>query len=299
MKSVHYIDEEGLSRADHELWEHPRAAQAAPDVDLGSFGVKNWGWVELRAGGTGLEVRLRPAVVSPAALAGAFYQMMDLRPGRCVLSLFDRTWRHQVFGSFAQLRNAIETLVAGTKSKYIGRRFHAEPLGFDQLDPDLHAPMIRLVEIWKATQGVLPSDPLQPFRKARCLARVTLLTTRPPDDELVVTYRGRGLDYYADRKHAGIGATLDHQPDPAFARASGAAYAVAHRTGNPWLDTVEAAISGPDGLGRRSVYDRLILPWRTADGGTIVSGYTVVRGRVAWEASTKRRASSRSSSGRM
>ncbi len=252
------------------------------DSDPVTFAVRQLGMIEVAVGEFGARVRMRPAIASSRALSELFFQLGDLRPPRFVLSHFQGFWREELVPGYTPLTRRVEELVYGVRSRHPEKAFHAE----DQpLDPDqslIPAPFARLLREWAARGGQLPSNTVLPFRRSGCLGRTTLVA-EAGDSRMVIAFRGRHLTHYGAAGWTRyVGQPVDRQPDLRFSSAASAIYAEAHLRNVPILQSCEGTIAAPSGVGRRSIYDRLILPWRTADGRRMVSGVSHLRGRADW-----------------
>ncbi len=257
-----------------------------PDADTVVFAVRHLGIIEVAVAPLGVRVRLRPALVSPRALGRLLYFLGDLRPRRCVLTYYDRGWHEELIPGFDALVKRIQETVYGVVSRHPGKLFHAEERPLDPEVSLIARPFAHLVEEWTARGGVLPENATVPFRRARCLGRTTLVT-HDGDSRLLVAFRGRHLTHYGSAgwtKYVGV--PIEEQPDLQFSAAAGAAYADTQSRHRPLLESCEGTIAAPSGAGRRSIYERLLLPWRTHDGRWLTSGVSQLRGRTDWRKAT-------------
>ena len=243
----------------------------------------------------GVRVRLRPALASPRVLSRLLYCLADLQPRRCVLTYFDGNWHEELVPGFAALVGRIEELVYGVRSRHPEKLFHAEER---PIDPDVSLiarPFARLLVEWVRRGGRLPEDPTMPFRRAGCLGRTTLVE-QAGSSRLLVAFRGRHLTHYGQAGWTKyVGMPVDEQPDLAFSAAATVAYARVEQRQKPLLESCEGTIAAPTGIGRRSIYERLILPWRTHDGQPFISGVSHLRGRTDWRKPTNSSLSASSS----
>ena len=252
------------------------------DSDPATFAIRHLGMIEVAVGEFGARVRMRPAIVSSRAVSELFFQLGDLRPRRFVLTYFQGVWHEELVPGYTPMTRRVEELVYGVRSRHPDKAFHAE----DQpLDPDqslIPGPFARLLREWVARGGQLPDNMALPFRRSGCLGRTTLVAELG-DSRMVVAFRGRHLTHYGAAGWTRyVGQPVDRQPDIRFSSAASAIYAEAHLRNAPILQACEGTIAAPSGVGRRSIYDRLILPWRTADGRRLVSGVSHLRGRADW-----------------
>ena len=252
------------------------------DSDPLTFAIRHLGVVEVAVGEAGARIRMRPAIASSRALSELLFLLADLRPRRFVLTHFQRTWQEELVPGFSPLTRRIEELVHGVRSRHPEKLFHAEERPIDPDQSLIPGPFARLLHEWAQRGGCLPPDATTPFRRSGCLGRTTLVRNRG-GSEMVVAFRGRHLTHSGSAGWTQyVGQPVDQQPDLRFSTAASAIYAEAHIRGAPILQACEGTIAAPTGIGRRSIYERLILPWRTADGERMVSGVSHLRGRADW-----------------
>ena len=264
-------------------------------MDPGEFAVRYLGHIEVGVTSKGARVRLRPSIQARPALVQVLYVLAELRPRRIVLAHFDRAWHDEMMSGFQELVARIEDLIYGERSRHPDKRFHAEQRDLRSEREAIHLPFVILLEIWSKRGGILPADITAPFRLAHCKGRTTLVDVTH-EQRLLVSHRGRQLTHYGRAGWTGLlGQPVEAQPDPVYAQAASRGYIEVRDTGEPRIETCEAGISRADGQGRRSVYDRLLLPWRTGTGRIVVSGVSVLRGRTDWSAPTNAARSATSS----
>ncbi|ROQ00011.1 hypothetical protein EDC65_1806 [Stella humosa] len=248
-----------------------------------SYGVRKFGMIELAAAGAGVRLRLQPTAITDRALTQIMFLLADLRPRRMVLTHFAGDWCHEMVPGIDALALRIEQLKSGPRSRHLDKAFHAEELVADPAVTAMPESFVRLMAIWTMRGGILPDDPRRPFRRAHCLGRTTLVE-HAGDSRMLVAFRGRRLTHYgAAGWSEALGRSVYEQPDMRFSTAASQVYGEAHARGGPILEACEGSIAAPSGIGRRSIYDRLILPWQTEDGRRMVSGVSHLRGRVDWK----------------
>ncbi|MGE0725344.1 MAG: hypothetical protein AB7O45_13280 [Alphaproteobacteria bacterium] len=263
------------------------ASRIPPGLDFAEYAVRYLGDIEISVLDAGARVRLRPSIQQDPAIAEVLFELGRIQPRRILLSHWDKRWIDEMVAGYPHLVARIQQLVYGDRSRYPDKRFHAEVQEIAAGSDTLHQPFGRLIELWSRRRGILSQDVVDPFRRAGCIGRTTLVdVTR--EDRMVVSHRGRHLTHYGRTGWTGaVGKPIDAQPDPVFAAAAARAYLDVRNAGQPRIETCEAGIRRPDGAGRRSVYDRLLLPWRTDTGRVFVSGVSVLRGRTDWIDPTK------------
>lgn len=253
------------------------------DCDPLTFAIRDLGIIEVAFAEWGARVRLRPAIASSRAVSELMYLLSDIRPRRFVLTHLQRTWEEELVPAFSPMVLRLEELVYGVRSRHPDKLFHAEDRSLDPDQSLMPAPFARLLRQWIRRNGRLPDNATLPFRRSGCLGRTTLVE-ECGDSRMVIAFRGRHLTHYGTAGWTKyIGQPIDRQPDIRFSSAASAIYAEAHPRAAPILQTCEGTIASPAGVGRRSIYERLILPWHLPDGRRVVSGVSHLRGRADWK----------------
>jgi hypothetical protein len=102
--------------------------------------------------------------------------------------------------------------------------------------------------------------------------RLSVVTAPRIGAPLRFQFFGEGFKFYDERQKLNVlGAPIEEQPDPDYGKWLAGQYQNVVDTGQPALDYVTAQITPDTGPGRRSRYERLLLPWRTRDGKVIVT----------------------------
>lgn len=253
------------------------------DSDPLTFAIRHLGVVEVAFGEWGARVRLRPGIASSRAVSELMYLLSDIRPRRFVLTHLQRNWEEELIPAFSTMVLRLEELVYGVRSRHLEKLFHAEERSLDPDQSLIPVSFARLLREWSQRDGRLPDNATLPFRRSGCLGRTTLVEERD-DSRMVIAFRGRHLTHYGAAGWTEyVGQPVDRQPDMRFSSAASAIYAEAHPRAVPILQSCEGTIATPGGVGRRSIYERLILPWRLPDGRRFVSGVSYLRGRADWK----------------
>src|SRR5579862_832379 len=102
------------------FWMRPRQAEG----NIVDYAVSNLGFIHIwPVDGSSIVVSLRPDLVRPKTMAGAFYAMADLRPVRVFISSTTTTkQRWELFNSLDRALNRIDRLVAAARRSSIGNQ---------------------------------------------------------------------------------------------------------------------------------------------------------------------------------
>ena len=249
-----------------------RIGYSNPDFDAGDYVVRNLGFVAIsRRSSDRMMVRLRPSMVSGQALDSALRVLVSQNFAQGEIQHFGQDWTSEVWPNDpAMLHRLVELCEksAGTKEPQFG----AKALQLDSLAETDDNPLRPLFQKWRVSSSVF-DDTTMPFLIGYGLDyRLTVMTAQGHGEPMRFQFFGEGFKFYDAKQKANIiGAPIDHQPDPDYGKWLRAQYSKVIETGKPSLDYVTARIKSDDGPGRRSRYERLLLPWRTNDNKLLVT----------------------------
>jgi hypothetical protein len=237
----------------------------------------------LRRQGRMVRVEMRPALVKPATLIGLYYNLLDVRPERILLSCVTTDGAsHELFDDMAELAATIERSIDDE-----GMRRHRPPYALSQrplqqLGRPRHARLGQIVALWGARRGDLPDDLVPQLRRHGLSARIALLRNPAATGRLVYDHLGSGYSFFG---HAClplmlVGADVEMLPDRDFGGWVAESYYRCLAEGAPRLETISAVLRRTDGQKLWSYYDRVLLPWRASDGTRYVLGLSEVRRRA-------------------
>jgi hypothetical protein len=159
-----------------------------------------------------------------------------------------------------------------------GPRFSASPLALDKLNAENVIPGMRATySEWRQARGRFSDDRLNQILKnptdADCL-----LTRQDRDGLLFVDALPSYLKHWeAQDPESLIGKSVDHFPDQVYAANAAQAFPQVRRSEKPRLETVDSIVTRTDGLVSIIRYDRLLLPWQSANGEKFVTATAFVR----------------------
>lgn len=260
-----------------------RAMVAGPtsDLDAAAYAVCNLGYVLLCRQGRRVRAQMRPALVQPATLIGLYYVLLDLKPEQILLARSGAEGGAlEIFDDVAEFAATVERDIDSARRHHPAYALSLRPLR--QLGRQRYARFAPAAALWTATRGALPADLLAVMRRFGLQGRVTLLRKPIGTGRLVYDYVGTGYSFVGDACYTLtlIGNDVELLPDPEYGDRVGASYHASLADQEPRLETVSAVILRSDGARVWSYYDRLILPWRTADGASCVLGVSEVRRRA-------------------
>ncbi len=249
-----------------------RIGYSNPDFDAGDYVVRNLGFVAIsRRSRERMMVRLRPSLVSGAALNSALRVLVGQEFAQGEIQHYGREWTSEVWPNDPAMLHRLVELCEKSHAP-AEPRFGAKALQLDSLADTDGNPLRPLFQKWRVSASVF-DDTTMPFLIGYGLDyRLIVMTAEDAGDPLRFQFMGEGFKFYDARQKANIiGAPIDHQPDSDYGRWLASQYSKVVETGKPSLDYVTACIRSDQGPGRRSRYERLLLPWRTADNRLLVT----------------------------
>lgn len=254
-----------------------RIGYSNPDFDAGDYVVRNLGFLSIsRRSSQRITLRLRPSMVSVAALNAAIMALSNQEFAQAEIQHFDQDWTQEVWPNDPALFNHLAALCENG-AKPTEPRFAAKPLQLDQLEASTGNPLKPLFQKWRVSASSF-DDTTMPFLIGYGLDyRLLVMTADRSGEPLRFQFFGEGFKFYdAKQKANTIGAPIDQQPDADYGRWLADQYGRVAESGEPCLDYVTACIRSGEAPGRRSRYERLLLPWRTQDNRRLVTCASVL-----------------------
>tara|TARA_R110002096_G_scaffold162540_6_gene329654 strand:+ start:346 stop:1326 length:981 start_codon:yes stop_codon:yes gene_type:complete len=249
-----------------------RIGYSNPDFDAGDYVVRNLGFVSIsRRSSDRVMVRLRPSLVSGQALDSALRVLVGQSFTQGEIQHYAKEWTSEVWPNDpAMLHRLVELCQKDGETQE--PKFGSKALQLDTLADTDGNPLRPLFQKWRVSDSVF-DDTTMPFLIGYGLDyRLMVMTAQGSADPLRFQFVGEGFKFYDAKQKANIiGAPIDRQPDPDYGRWLREQYSKVIESGKPSLDYVTASIHSGPGPGRRSRYERLLLPWRTADDKLLVT----------------------------
>ncbi len=251
-----------------------------PDFDLADYAVRNFGCVRLRNHGAALRLHLAPETISERTFGSTVRMMVNHPRDRYAFEI-------GALGSCVEIVSNLNDSIARLEDFRGGIEWRcgtivvSEELSLGRLRHPKRGRLRELIKEWKRLRGHLSRDVLAPFELSDVAGR-TVLARMQGQGRTRIEHFGARLDVYGTGWHErAIGLDLEEQPDPAYAAGTAKGYREVAATERPRLELVDALIRAPGRHPQRSRYERLLLPWRSSDGATFVSGASVLRTRFA------------------
>lgn len=237
------------------------------DDDRTARAVRDMGFVEVSGVRDGIQVRLRPLLVSGPAATQVFFVLADMRPSRVVLVRYDderRQWRHEIGGHW---RNALDRINALVFANERMPSYTASDLDLAEIDSRPDDGLIELRLLWERTNRRLVNGADDSFSGLPS-ARDSVLVARDAEgDGLRILRLGSALHFYGSEwSAAATGRDMSDQPDPVFAARVVANLRRAIALDRPLFHRVDAIVRRSARTAVQVSYRRLVLPWQLEDG---------------------------------
>lgn len=259
-----------LDRHGFRLDGRPDDADPQPadvEVERTALAVRDLGFVEVSGVRDGVQVRLRPLLVSGPAATQVFFALADIRPPRVVLVRYDderQQWRHEICGHW---RNAVDRMNALVFANERSPSYTATELDLAEIDALRDDAPSALHRLWERDRRLLADRPEDAFA-GLAAARHSLLVAQDTGDHILrILHLGGGLQFYdAQWAAAAMGRDLAEQPDALFAARVVANLRRSIALDRPLFHRVEAVVRRSARTAVQVSYRRLVLPWQLADG---------------------------------
>jgi hypothetical protein len=247
---------------------HPNGAEGGdPQSDPAALAVHDLGFIEVSSVRDGVQIRVRPLLVSGPAATQLFFALADMRPSRVVLVRFDddrRQWRHEICGHW---RNALERMNALVFANERLPSYLAAELDLAELETQPEQGLHELRRLWERSNRRLENGAAEALAGLALHEQSLLVAADPPGDALRIVRLGANLHFYG-REWTGsaTGRALADQPDGVFAARIEANLRRSIALARPLFHRVEATVRRSSRTAVQVSYRRLVLPWRMADG---------------------------------
>jgi hypothetical protein len=271
------IDSRGAEWDLSEPWLYRHLGFVGTATEMTDFVIRNLGYVSLRIEGQRVTIRVRPDYFSEAAFEKLVAKIGFVEPARiivkaeidgpdCVDILSDPS------DAIAHLH---ELRVSRTRSSRT--KFFADVLSLDRLAEQPGNQITDAYRRWCQARGRLPrhsartmlDDPLHAPWLLGSLEKGKGLVTRTVPEYITFWNTSERADL--------IDTPMVAHPDSEFGKAAEKTYLAVHRDERPVLELVSTVVQPPGGLLHWGRYQRLILPWRTSDGGLLLSSVSAVK----------------------
>jgi hypothetical protein len=252
----------------------------APDYDAVGFAVRNLGFIRFEAlDRVVTEIELHPRNVERRALLAVERKLRRVATNLFRIKYLAEEWQSEISASLERTLARLRELCAPAFELTSHKRFQVE-----SLDPKLlfdaasnRSQSLRHIAMkWRVAFGTFDTDVMgivshHDLLPLFAIAGLDSADNRPMWRFLGGAHRWGGESY----RMKGLHHPIDAMPDKEYGRWVAQFYRSVAETGQPRYDLVTAQMEYQDEVGkpRRTVrYERLMLPWRTASGETLVTG---------------------------
>jgi hypothetical protein len=255
------FDDEGIAWPASSLELRRRLACLDYEGDLAGDLVRNLGFVAVLAGGRRFTLRVHVQVVSPVALAAAFYWLFDQPPGSVLIDFVGEDRLAEVHPTTGA---AIKRLARLTRWNELGKKVAEKLCDLDQLSP--RSPLYGLLQLWRQHEGRFDASSYIGYA-AEHLASRFIVIRQCDFDRLLFHILGEGL-HVPDPNwlKTAVGRPVEDQPDGEYWSWVAQTYRETLRSNRPGLSDIDADIFWPSKGWVRRRYRRLRLPCTAADG---------------------------------
>jgi hypothetical protein len=249
-----------------------------PDYDAVGFAVRNLGFVKYQViDRLVTEVELHPRNVDLRALLALEQLLGESGTNLFRIKYLEEAWHSEISASAEHTVARLRELCAPVFEAPATERFRAEPLDFTTLFDQAHrheglGPMAMK---WRVSFSKFDSSVIELATRYDLLPHFAVAGFRPNDGTPVFKFLGGAHRWAGDAyRIEGINRPIDQMPDREYGSWVSGFYKALGEGGQPRRDLVTAQMEYhcDPGKPRRTVrYERLLLPWRTPSGETLVT----------------------------
>ncbi len=224
---------------------------------ISAYLVKNLGFVAVDSFGASAQVRVRPAILTPAAIDTLLAWMRTVHYERIALAYFDTDWRFILVPSVEALAARLDALMtaqaAARPAEFITRASDVATLA--------HYPALQsLIDNWEKFSRELSDEALARIVRQLTRGRYVIVKRDASNEHLVMSEAGTGYRTMGkDWAMAARGAPVAEQPDAAYGAWLSQCYERALALNEPIVEDVDAIVTTPEYGRYRLRYKRLML----------------------------------------
>lgn len=242
----------------------------ASNEEFSTYVVKNMGFIAVHSYGRSCEIRYRPQLVTGAGVRALKDWMAGRAFERIVTAQFDTDWNYGMHSGAEAALAKIDAAVNVKQKARLSDRL-SRPIAKNELPrtTPLHKALHSLIDNWPTLSQSVNREGLSRIIHHSLQGRYHLIDACNGPRELVFREIGGGFVSYTDEwMTRAIGQSIEEQEDAAYGRWVASVYREALKTGQPMICDVDV-ITSTRKLGRaRLRYKRVLLPARSAGGGT-------------------------------
>ena len=250
-----------------------------PDYDAIGFAVRNLGFVKFQVlDRLVTEIELCPRNVDLRAMLAVERLLIEAGTNLFRIRWLADDWQSEISASPKHTLERLRELCAPVFEPVLTERFHVEPQDpavlFSRAGRD--DPLSPMAMKWRVSFGNFDASVFDIAARHDLLARSAVAGFDANDDNRPVFRFIGGAHRWGGEKYPldGLHRPIDQMPDREYGAWVSEFYKAMRTSGQPRLDrvTVNMEYQSEPGKPRRQVsYERLLLPWRTSTGETLVT----------------------------
>ncbi len=271
------ISPEGKAYASGTETFYERLGFTNPDFDVGDYVVRHLGFIVIyRRSNDRVMVRLRPSLVSKLALDSAMRHLIGQKFVHGEIQFYDQEWTSEAWSKTSELLHRLVELCDRPHGPD-EPTFGLKPLGMERLSNADSNPMKPLYQKWKVSCGIFDDTTLPFIIEYGLHYRLMVVAADSPGEPLRFQYIGDGFRPFSSKQKSELlGSTITQMPVLEYGYWLEQHYADVAKNGHPSFDYVTAKYPISDRRLQRTQYERLLLPWRTGQGKTLVTCSSIV-----------------------
>ena len=240
-----------------------------PDFDFPAYAVRNLGHVMIVALHRTVRIRMRPIFVGHRTLDAVMAHLASCHPSRVAISYFDTSWHHELVGDERTAGPRLRAIIEACARKEDGQPFVAARRNIAGVLHKASEPLAPVLRRW--LDGA-PPEGLAAFLESCGLYDRTMIVERESDTgRFVFRHSGQRIRLYGRSWNGtAVGRRVEDQPDPAYGAWIDGACRRVDECQVPRYELVTAQVERPGAVARQWRYERLMLPWRGAEGRRLV-----------------------------
>jgi hypothetical protein len=245
-----------------------------PDFDATLFAVKNQGFVQVSFDTpASVRIRLHPTTIARGALVSLLQRFSTFGTAAITVSHLTDHWIAEAFDTPAAAYDRITELCSSTLAPVPrNEKYVADEQDLAPIFRDYDHPLKPLLQKWRISFHRF-SDSVIPFTMQHGLvSRLMIIGVKKHAPDPVMRFVGEGFSvmYGEEFPFRAVGEKLANLPDREYGAWASEFYKAVATTGEPRYDLVEAEMPKAS-RGPHVRYERLLLPWNTPSGETLVT----------------------------
>jgi hypothetical protein len=273
-----------------------------PDYDAAGFAVRNLGFIKFQMlDRIVTEIELHPRNVDRRALLALAKLLDEAGTNLYRIKYLEAEWHSEILGSAERTMARLRELCAPVFEPRTTDRFHADPLDPNRLydaAADRTGGLSLLARKWRVSFGQYDDSLISFAVEMGLIDRLMIAEVSHNKEDPVFRFLGAGFAWLdKDEPATVIGQKVQDLPDKSYGLWVAESYKAIASAGQPRYDRVTAHMHPwPDKAATYATdYERLLLPWKTSAGSTLITSWSKTVDGSAADSSLSAETSPRSS----